>query len=524
LLRSQLLRDRLRCPIWVFGIAIMAGYFANGVKLMLDQPESLSAMMTNPAGVVFMGPAPSNGEISLAWILGGGYCLYLAIAAGVMSVLTITRHCRLEEQSGRLELIRAQPVSRLAPLISASLLTLLMNLAIIPLTALVLQASGYGMADGLAYGVAVAGVGVAFAGVAALTSQITQTSRSAAGIAGALLGASFLLRGIGDMSRSEQGDWGWLSLLTPNGWAQRIEPLTSNNLVWAIGPMIVWLGGTTLATVLSTRRDLGAGAIQPRPGKPAASRYLASPFSLALRLQRGSLLGWSITLLLTGLTYGLFTNSLADSLGNSPQYLKLLGGDATALENGYIALLALIMGLCVSAFAVMSVQALHAEEKTGRIEAVLASAISRSRWVASWLASTATSSIFLLIIAGFSAGLGASLSGSSNQLLGRSIVAHLAYIPACWLTAAVAVLLYGLRPALTGLSWLLVVFGLLAGLFGALLSWSSGLIDLSPYEAVGRLPLDSVNWIAVGTLLILCAIFTGLALTIFRRRDLKPAT
>ena len=49
------------------------------------------------------------------------------------------------------------------------------------------------------YGAAMGGFGLLFAGVTAVTAQITEHNRTALGTAGAVLGASYVIRAIGDI-------------------------------------------------------------------------------------------------------------------------------------------------------------------------------------------------------------------------------------------------------------------------------------------------------------------------------------
>jgi len=59
----------------------------------------------------------------------------------------------------------------------------------------------------------VAGVGLTFAAVAGVAVQLTESAGTAKGIAGAILGLSYLLRAAGDV-----GERSWLSWLSPIGW------------------------------------------------------------------------------------------------------------------------------------------------------------------------------------------------------------------------------------------------------------------------------------------------------------------
>ena len=102
---------------------------------------------------------------------------------------------------------------------------------------------------------------------------------------GAAIGAAYLLRAAGDV-----GD-GTLSWLSPIGWGQAMRPFAGERwwpLVLSLVAASALVGG---AFALRARRDEGAGLVEPRPGPATAPRRLTTPFGLALRLQRGALLG-----------------------------------------------------------------------------------------------------------------------------------------------------------------------------------------------------------------------------------------
>ena len=71
------------------------------------------------------------------------------------------------------------------------------------------------------------------------------------------------------------------------------------------------------AYAVFARRDLGAGVFAARPGPARAGRRLGSSVGLSWRLQRGSVVGWSLGLVLTGLAYGSIGDDVGDLIGDS---------------------------------------------------------------------------------------------------------------------------------------------------------------------------------------------------------------
>ncbi len=93
-----------------------------------------------------------------------------------------------------------------------------MDVAVGVLVAGSLVAEGLPTAGSLAFGLSFTLLGFVFAGVALVAAQVSENTRVVYGAAGAVLGASFVLRAVGDI-----GD-GTLSWLSPIGWAQKARP------------------------------------------------------------------------------------------------------------------------------------------------------------------------------------------------------------------------------------------------------------------------------------------------------------
>jgi hypothetical protein len=74
------------------------------------------------------GPGYGLDEATVPRFVVGMYGVFLMIGAALMSILTISRHTRTEEQTGRAELVRANVTGRHTQLIAALALTVFMNL------------------------------------------------------------------------------------------------------------------------------------------------------------------------------------------------------------------------------------------------------------------------------------------------------------------------------------------------------------------------------------------------------------
>jgi ABC-2 type transport system permease protein len=519
----MLRRDRVRFPAWTLGVAVLMGYFTtalNSVYTTTEQLESVSAFSTSPAGAIFGGPGYGYDAITLERFLSGQYGLYVMLLAALMALLTVTRHTRAEERSGRAELVRANVVGRSAQLTAALILTALMSATAAALVAAIMLASGYAAAGSALFGASVGAVGLVFGGIAATAVQIFAYPRAASGLTGAVLGAAFVLRGIGDMAAVQDSGPSWLSWLSPIGWSQQTAPYVLDRW-WPLALSLACAAAAAAAGYrLAGRRDLDAGLVPPRPGPPRAAAWLRTAPTLAFRLQRASITGWSIALLIAGAAYGAFAQPMAEGLDDAPEDLIAVMGGSRDLVAGYLGVMGLTMAFTVAVFAVLAVQSVRAEESAGRTEPVLATAVSRTGWLGGNLAVTALAVPWLLLVAGVGTGAAAAIGTGDAALLWKTTLGHIAHTPAVWLLLAAAGLLYGALPRAVPIVWAALGYGVVVGFFAPVLDIPGSAVDVSPFAHVGEYPRENVSAAAIGILTLVAAALTALALRTFSRRDL----
>src|SRR5690606_27476671 len=108
------------------------------------------------------------------------------------------------------------------------------------------------------------------------------------------------------------------------GWAQSVRAFAGER--WEV--LVLCVAATTaligLAYWLSTRRDLGSGLVAAGVGPAEASPRLRSPIGLAVRLQRGYLLGWAIGLFIVAGIYGSIGEDVEQMIEDNPIYADIL--------------------------------------------------------------------------------------------------------------------------------------------------------------------------------------------------------
>lgn len=128
-----------------------------------------------------------------------------------------------------------------------------------------------------------------------------------------------------------------------------------------------------------------------------------------------------------------------------------------------------IMAVISSFYVVMAAFKARSEEGAGRAEPVLVSGMSQGRWLGSHALVTLAGGAVVMGLAGLGFGLTGAVVTGESALIGELFWASMAYIPALWVTAGVAVALFGLVPRAATLAWIVPVYGFVVGYLGQIL-------------------------------------------------------
>ncbi|HEY0473877.1 MAG TPA: ABC transporter permease [Kribbella sp.] len=522
LVRLALRRDRILLPVWILLFVSMAAGSAKASINLYPDPHSWeeAGRTTNasPALVSLYGRVfdpTSLGEVSLFKMTAFG-----ALLVALLAAMIVVRHTRTEEETGRLELLSAGVLGRYASVTAALIVSAGMVIVIGLLTALSLIGTGLPAAGSFAFGLTWASAGLAFAGVGALTAQLSEGARTANGLTAVVLGISYVLRAIGDSAAD--GGARWVSWLSPIGWAQQIRAYAGDRWFAALLPLALLVVLVAGAFALVRRRDVGAGLVRPRPGPATAAPSLRSPLALAWRLQRGTLYGWAVAFLLLGLLVGNIASNVdgfVSSAGTKDMIQKL--GGVSGLTDAFLSTEMGMLGLLASAFGIQAALRLRSEETALRAEPLLATGVTRSRWLASHVIIALFGTGVLVLIGGLGSGIssGASL-GNMGRQVPRMIAAAAVQLPAIWLVTALVVILFGAAPKLVTAGWALFGAFLLIGQFGPVFNLPQGVMDLSPYGHTPRLPGGDFSASPVLALIAIAAVLLAAGFATFRQRDI----
>lgn len=514
-------RNWLRLLLWAVALVSMIPLVYESQRAAFPTPADRKAYasIANTPSVAALTGTPYAAD-TLGGILVLKIWMTLAITLAFATMFLVTRNGRADEEDGRTELLRSNVLGRHAYTLANYLVVGAFNVLVGAAIAGAAIALTLPVDGSLVLGASLAGVGLFFLGLAAVSGQLPSTSRGANGLASVVLGAAYVLRAVGDLDGTGTTPGG-ISGLSPIGWAQQMRAFGENRW-WPVVPLVV--GAVLLCGIamrLEARRDLGSGVLPDRPGPAAASRFMMTPFGLAVRLQRGSIIGWFAAVAVMALLYGSVAAAMSNLLGSNAAFAAVFGDQGTSITNSVLGLLVMLNAIAASAFVVESALQVRVEEASGRAEPQLAGSVSRLRWAGGRLLLPVAGSALMLIVGGAVMGAAYGASQSDPSQVWVLLEAASAYWPGVLVTAGVTVLLMGVAPRqAASLSWSYFGAMVIISVFGELFSLPSQVTGNTPLTATPRLPADSF---AILPILLLTAIAVGLCaigLLRFTRRDL----
>jgi len=487
--------------------------------LAASTAATLNGMYPDQAGRDAYGAA-YVGLRSSAALQGRGYDLtslggILANEMGYLTLIMIPliglhlaiKFTRGVEDTGRLDILTAGPVNRLAP-VAAGVTTAAVPAALTVLfTTGALVALDFPVAGSLLYAGGLGALMLTFTAIGAVVAQCCRDARTAYVLGTAIWMTSYLTRAVVD---ARGIDVAWAN---PESWLAEIRPFAATPTLW---PWIAFAAFSFVlfiaAAAVAARRDQGAGLIPPRPGPATAAPWIKTPLRLLVRLTLGTGAGWIIAASLFAFAFGYLTQQMSDI------------GTATSADQNINATLAIFVqmnALLAAAAGTQLTQWLAAEENAGRVGYSLAGPTSRRRWWGSATLLVTAWSLLLLLCTSLFTGLGLAAGFNDTQYIGRGLTATMAYAPAVVLFVVMALALHAVSPRAVAMAWLAVGWGVIVCLRADLLDLPEWARNLSPLHWMGAVPRDDWNQLPALIMTVLAAALVVAATAVYERRDLR---
>ncbi|MEP6800014.1 MAG: hypothetical protein ABI890_17785, partial [Lapillicoccus sp.] len=212
--------QRRSALVWVLVLAASMVGTAAGIVGLYDTPAKIHGY----AAAVTSGNALAaiNGKVegidSLGGVIQDEFGFMAAFLMPLLGISLVTRATRREEESGRLELLLGGRIARHQPALAALVWTGGTIVLTGVLFALGLAVFGVPVVAAVLYALSLGVLAFVFAALAALLAQLTRHARGIYTAALVVLAASYVLRGVGDVTST------WVTWLSPLGWAEKAAP------------------------------------------------------------------------------------------------------------------------------------------------------------------------------------------------------------------------------------------------------------------------------------------------------------
>lgn len=528
LVRLILRRDRWVLAGWIAVIVLVGVGTVSYYLGLFATPQARAAfaadLAATPALLAFNGPLFGDSlDVMATWRMRD--LSYTLIS--VMTLMTVIRHTRREEETGRQELVGAAVIGRHATLTAATIVSATAGVVAALLVAVGMIGLGLAPAGAFAYVAAASATGLVFTGVGAVAAQVSASGRGALGLAATVLGLSYIARFAADGSGSAALVW-----VTPLGWAHQVRPFAGERWGVLLLPLVVAAALIALSQTLLARRDFAAGLLPERPGRGRGR--LGTAAGLAWRQQRGMLAAWTAAYAVSGLFFG----SLVAAVRNAPEAIgnsavlqgfldRYAGAGGAAGPDIFLWVIALTLGYTAALYPALVIARVRAEEAVGRGELLLSTPATRTAWAGSHATIAALGTLTLLAAGGLVAGLTLTAGSNGQTTPLPALAAALLQAPAAWVLGALTLLTLGVLPRATAaVAWIGFLFIQLFELVGPIAGIDFTLVEwIIPYFHLPRILTGDpfTPWPILG--LIAVTLILGVAgLAALRRRDLVPTS
>ncbi len=503
--------------LWCLVMGGLVAAVARSIASLYPTPEDrvvyAATAVSSPAAVAF------NGRWTDLTTLGGittnevGF-MGLLLFPTVATLLAI-RLTRGEEDSGRVELLTAARVGRLAPLLAAALVLTADLVLFGALAAAGAVGAGLPLAGSIRYAVSLVLFTLTFAALGFLVAQASREARTATGLGLAIVLGLFLVRAVID-----GGGWS-ATWLTPAGWLPEVRAFGGDAARWWPWTAYVMaiLVFSAAAAVIALRRDLYGGVLAARPGPSVAAEWVATPTGLAWRLTRGAFLGWLIGLVAWGASLGGISETMTQVIEANPQLLAAF--NVGRAEDILTALSLALAAIGAAALSLQGVGRLAAEEESGRLGLIAAGRYPRSRIWGAWAAVLALEAAALVVAQATALGLSTAWVTGDVANIGAALAGAAVSVPAILVIGAMGLGLRAFVPPAAPAAWALVGWAGVVSFLADALDLPSWARRLSPLDAVGRVPVDEPRpWVLLG-LCVAAFVLVVVSVARFARRDLR---
>ena len=517
---------------WIVLILFVSGAFVSSswgteetrqesVRLAVDLPETITGLY---------GGAGPNVD-TLGGFTSWRYGILFFVLPGIWSLLALSNTLTAEARRGSLDLIAAGPLSRRrialqklgghATAMALSMLVMALVAWIVGTAFATLPGDEIPLGAALSYALLMGLCGLA-AGTIAFALAPLVGRRGAAGIAGAVLAASWIVKGYQNTVPLFEK----LRYLSWFAWTEGHRPIAGTYDWPSLLPLAALVAAAgTLGVVLFERRDIGDTGSLRTPGMPRALLGLRGPLGRSLSERVAVALYWGLGIGVFGLIIGASGDGLRTAITDSPStdaFFRAAFPTLSLDDPGFMLQLMFVQvgSLLAGLGAATVLNGWASDEQDGRLDLLLTTSLARARWFLGAGAGALLALIVTAVVASLGAALGVAAVGDNP---GTPFVGGLVLALYGMAMGGVGLAVGGLIRAgwATVVTAVIVASGLMIEILVPALDLPRWVLDLNLNSHYGE-PMVG-NWDWVGVVVSIGLAVGGLLVGAwgFSRRDLK---
>jgi len=378
------------------------------VNALIDaMPASMVNLFGKPVGLGTLGGY-------MTWKYGAIFVMGTAL----WSIMALSSTLATEARRGSLDLVATTPLGkrRIAVEKLAGHLTLLWLTMLILGIAASVGSSVFGdaalndaipLVGGLGFGVWIGSIAMFFGGLAFLLAPVLGRAGSA-GVAGIVMLVLWLANGVESLNP--------IAFLSPFRWtSDHIALVAQYDWLPVLATLALGLAFMVGGVALFVRRDLGVTAGLSLPKLPALVLGTRNPFVRAFGDMVPRSLAWGTGLFLMGALLSAMTGPIVDQIKGDATLLttfqKIFPAFDLAKTGGWLQLYAELMFIAVGFAGATFVSKWASDETEDRLEVLLATPMTRSRWVIAGGVAALLATVIITVL--FALGLGAGAMGTT---------------------------------------------------------------------------------------------------------------
>lgn len=519
LLCLYLRRDRFRLFIWILLPVFMLVFHAITMISLSTGKDIVSFLNEFNEDVLISavhGPIMSLNLLGATlWRAASPITLFLGIGA----ILTVIRHTRTDEETGRTEFIRSFIVGRYANLTAAMFLVILLTLTSSLLMAIQIKLMGSDVKAMLIFGATLFFAGIFYGGVGLLGCQLKSSSSGARNIGIIFLGLGLLINILNNMGGGDT----ILRFLSPIAWTRITTPFSGGNVFGVIYCSVISVIPIILAYILSIKRDIGGAIFMDQTGPAEAKPKFSNPLALAWRTHKGMFMSWLVAMILVIGAFASISPSMSGSI--SSVFAEIAGDnwmEGMTMNLLFLNIMIYILSIFVGLYSLIAMNNLKKEEIDGRNEIILDKKINRKSYMSSFVLVALFGSAIMLTVMGLTGGIVYSVvTNNFGSEFWQIFIMGISKIPAVWVIIGSFSIVYGFLPKLTDICWAIW------GFFSLLeIAWEGGIIDwslmqLSPFASSHyTIHVNNLSIISLMGILVASVVLIVIGLVGYQGRDI----